>query len=137
MDVAGGHNDLTAFVAIAFTLFDARKNGEMPIVSLDTLNAFIEPQFEAIVFRSLPVVFERFIPGWFFPSTCKGEVTDFEELGSGEEQHVGRIVVERITEAAIVNNQGTHSGTLSFDGQNESGRTRPHEGNAVDRTHEV
>src|SRR6266852_2937501 len=91
--VSGGHNDLAAFVAIVFTLGDARKNGKMPTVSLDALDALIEPQFEAIVFRGLSVVFERFIPGWFFASTCKRQVPDFEELGSGEEQHVGRIVV--------------------------------------------
>src|SRR5260370_6540839 len=83
--VSGGHNDLAAFVAIVFTVFGGRKNGEMPIVSLNALNAFIEPQFETIVFSGLPVVFERFIPGWFFPRTCKGKVTDFEELGSSEE----------------------------------------------------
>jgi hypothetical protein len=56
------------------------------------------------MFGHFPVVLESLLASWFLPGRGERDIADFEKFWGGKEQHIGGIVVERIYQAAFVQN---------------------------------
>ena len=69
----------------------------------------------------LAVVFEGFGAGGLLVGAGEGHVADLEQLGGGEEGHVGGVVEERVAEAALVDEDDVEAGALRVDGAGHSG----------------
>ena len=72
--------------------------------------------------RYFAVILQRFFAGGFLPCRSERDFTNFQQFGSGKKQHVGRIVIERIHQAALVEDDDLKSNLLRFDGAGEAGR---------------
>ena len=90
------------------------------IVTADFIDGFVEPRFDSVVFHGAAVVIECLGASGLPCRDCHGQVADFHALGRGEERHVDWIVVERIAEAAFVDDERAHAGALGFDGAGEA-----------------
>jgi len=75
-----------------------------------------------VVLRNFAVVLQSFFPSGFLPGRGERDVANFKQLGSGEEQHVRRIVIQRIHQTAFVEDDDSKSDFLCFDGAGEAGR---------------
>ena len=84
-------------------------------------DAFVEAQFDAVMLDGAAVIFQGFGASGLPAGNGHGQVADFHALGRGEEKHVGRVVVERIAEAAFVDDEGAHAGALGLDGAGKAG----------------
>ena len=62
----------------------------------------------------IAIVFQRLLAIGFLVRSGERDVADFQQLGRGEERHVGGIVKEGIDEAALVHQDGRKSGALGF-----------------------
>ena len=67
-----------------------------------------------IVLRYLTVVFQSLFARGLLMSSAEGYVTDFQQLRSREERHIGGIVVDRIDDATLVDSHCLEAGTLGF-----------------------
>ena len=76
---------------------------------------------DGVVLGDLAVILEGFVPGGFLVGAGERYVADFEQFRRGKESHVGRIVEERVAEAALVDAGGAEAGALGFDGAGEAG----------------
>ena len=119
--VAGGDDD---FLAVEFVLragFVVGVDDERAVVTADLIDGFVEPRFDSVVFHGAAIIVERLGARGLPRRDRHGQVADFHALGRGEERHVDRIVVERIAEAALVDDERAHAGALGFDGAGETG----------------
>src|ERR1700730_1704080 len=66
------------------------------IATLNALDAPAQAQFQRIMLRAFAVILERLSAGGLFCGTCKRQIPDFEQFRRGEEDHIDRIVIERI-----------------------------------------
>jgi hypothetical protein len=76
------------------------------------------------VVDSTPIIFQSLGTGRLTADRGHREVTDFHSLRRGEEEHVDRIVIERIAKTAFVDDQGAHPGALRFNGAGKARRPR-------------
>ena len=95
---------------------------ERSVVPADAVSTgFVEARFEFVMLDGAAVILQRFGARGLPRRRRHGQVADFQELGRGEENHVDGIVVERIAEAALVDDERAHAGALGFDGAGEAG----------------
>ena len=94
---------------------------ERSVVTADLIDSFVEPRFDSVMFHGAAVVVERLGARGLPCRDRHGQIADFHALGRGEERHVDGIVVERIAEAALVDDERAHTGALGFDGAGEAG----------------
>jgi len=119
--VARGDDD---FLAVEFMLRAGCVVGvddEGTVMTADLIDGFVEARLDSVVFDSAAVVVERLGTGGLPCRDRHGQVADFHALGRGEECHVDGIVVERIAEATLVDDQRAHAGALGFDSAGEAG----------------
>ena len=99
------------------TVFD----GEVAVFACDGFDQFVLVDVEFVVFGDAAVVFERFGARRLFVEPRHGDVADFQKLRSGEERHVSGVVIERVGEAALVDDHGAHIALFQFDGTGQAG----------------
>ncbi len=87
----------------------------------DAFDELILRDFDAVVFGGAAIVFEGFGARGLAAESGHGEIADFHAFGRGEENHVGWIVIERVAEAAFVDDERAEIGAFGFDGAGESG----------------
>src|SRR5216683_3415480 len=118
------HGNLLALVFVLRSLLRCRYYCEVSVLAVDPQHPFVQPQFERIVLRWLPVVFQRLDASRLFRRANQRKIANFEQLRRREKHHVHGIMEDRIAKAAFVNNQRPHSGTLGFNGGRQARRPR-------------
>ncbi len=119
------HDDFPRQITLRHAAFRARDHFKPAVSSADPLDAFIQPQLELIMLRRLAVVLERLQPGRLLRRTHQRQVANFKQFRSREEDHVDRVVEERIAKATLVDHQGPHPRSARLDRRGEPGRSRP------------
>ena len=71
------------------------------------------------------VIVESLLAGWLIAPGCKRVATDFDQIWSREELHLGRITDQRIDQGTLVENTSSHPGSLELDGTREPDRSGP------------
>ena len=102
-------------------ILGTRVDREIAVAAVDALDALAQAQFEFVVLGELAIILQGFGARGLLGGADQGQVADLEEFGRGEENHVDRIVVEGVAEAAFVHDQDAHAGALGFDGAGEAG----------------
>ena len=96
-------------------------DGEAAVRAGDAFDAVVLADIEFVVGGDQAVVLEGFIAGGLGVGAGKGNVSDFEQLGGGEEGHVGGVVEERVADAAFVDEYDAEAGFLGFNCAGEAG----------------
>ena len=96
-------------------------DGEIAVGAGDAVDALVLAHVELVVGGDLAVVLEGLVAGGLGVGAGKGNAADFEQLGGGEEGHVGGVVEEGVAEAALVDEDGAEAGFLGFDGAGQAG----------------
>ena len=105
---------------------------ESAVAAVDAAHALVEARFDAVVLDGAAIVFQGLGAGGLASRGGHGEVANLHALGRGEEEHVGRIVVERVAEASLVDDQGAQAGALDLNGAGEAGRAGADADDVVD-----
>ena len=71
------------------------------VVAIDRDHALVLVDIEAIIFGDAAIIFQRLGAAGLFIERSHRQAADFEQLRRGEKHHVRRIVVERIDDAAL------------------------------------
>src|SRR6185503_17922014 len=124
--IARREDDLSGHVDVMTAVPVGGVNPEVVIATADVIYFFILVDIQLVVIRYAAVVFQGLGPIGLLVQASHGNVADFEQLGSGEERHVGRVVIERIGNTALFEENHVEIATLQLDATGESGRTRPH-----------
>ncbi len=90
------------------------------IVAIYGIDAFVLVDVQLVVVRHTPVILQSLGSRGFFIEARHRNVTDLQQLGSGEECHVGGVVVERIDDAAFVDNHCVQAPPPQFDSTGEA-----------------
>ena len=101
--------------------FDRACGRRSAVVAGDAFDALVQMRLESVVLDGAAIVFQGLGARGLAAGDGHGQVADFHALGRGEERHVHRIVVERIAEAAFVDDERAQAGALGFDGAGEAG----------------
>src|SRR5882724_2477496 len=117
------NNQLTGAIVIDPAEAIGRRNLKIVVTPGHRLHPLVLADIEMIVLGDLAVVFERLLPGGFLPGGAERNIADFQQFGGSEERHVGRIVVDRIDYASLVDGYGLEASPLGLDGAGQSGRT--------------
>ncbi len=94
-----------------------------PVAARDLGDALVLPDVQLVVVRRAAVVLERLGAGRLLSEGRHGEFADLEQFGRGEEHHIGGVVVERIDDAALFEENGVEPAPLQLDPAGQSGRT--------------
>lgn len=95
-------------------------DGEGAVGAGDAFDELILDDVECVVFGGAAIIFEGFGARGFAAEGSHREIADLHAFGSGEENHIGWIVIERVAEAAFVDDERTKAGAFGFDGASES-----------------
>src|SRR5277367_5664917 len=87
-------------------------------------DALVLADVKPVVVRNAAVILERFGAHRLFVKRRHGDVADLEQLGRGEEDHVGRVVVEGVYDAAFVKEDGADVAAFELDAAGEAGGAR-------------
>src|ERR1041385_3954159 len=96
------------------------------IVACNTIDPLVLADIELEMLGNAPVIFQRFGPVGLFVEAGHRNITDFQQFGRGEEDHVGGVVVNGIHHAALFDQDGFDSAVLQFDSAGETGGTGAH-----------
>ncbi len=105
------------------------------IAALNILDALAQSQFQRIMLRAFAVILERLSAGGLLRRTRKWKIPDFEQFRRREEDHIDRIVVERIAQAAFVDHQRAQARAFRLDGASQACRARS-DANQIKGVHE-
>ena len=119
--IASGEDDFAGCVVLRISIGIASADTECAIAAGDGLDGFVEAQFEGVVIGGAAIVFEGFGARGFCFRGGERKIADFEAFGGGEEDHVGRVVIDGIAEAALVDDEGAEACAFGFDGAGEAG----------------
>src|SRR5437588_697923 len=133
--VPRGHGNLFAPVSLLRSLLRFRYYREVAVLSIDPHYPLVQLQFQRVVLRRLPVVFQRFNASRLFRRANQGQITNFEQFRRREKDHVHGIMKDRIAKACFVDDQRPYSRALGFNGGGQARRPRPNANNVV-CTHE-
>ena len=78
-----------------------------------------------------PVILQRFGPVGLVVQARHRNVADLQQLRRGEEHHVGRVVIERVDDAAFLDQDRLHAALLQLDAAGEAG------GSGADRLRDI
>lgn len=119
--VAGCHDEPAGAVLEFAAETVGGVDGEVAFAAGDSIDVFVLTHVEAVVIGDLAVVLEGFAAVGLLIGAGEGHVADLEQLRCGEEDHVCRVVEERIAEAALIDEEGGEAGALGLDGAGEAG----------------
>jgi len=122
--VAGGHHDFPRRIGRDLTVGRARVHLKLAVGAANIRNLLSQAQFQLIVLSRLAVILECFDASRLLCRTDQRQIADFEQLRGGKENHVHRIVIERVAEATFVDDQRAHSGALGLYRTGQAGGTR-------------
>ena len=74
----------------------------MSIGSVEAQHLLVLVDIELVMIGNAPVVFERFGATGLFVERGHRNIADFEQLGRGEKDQVDRIVIDRVDDAAFI-----------------------------------
>src|ERR1022692_2300077 len=100
------------------------KHLKRAILAGDVRDALVILDIQLEVVRRAAIVLQRLMPVGLLVEAGHGDVADFEQFGRGEEDHVGRVVVEGIHHAAFFDQQGADAALLQLDSTGQAGRPR-------------
>ncbi len=119
--VAGGDDELAGAMRERAAEAVGGVDGEVAVGAGDAFDGLVLAYVEVVVLGDFAVVLERFVAAGLLVGAGEGHVADLEQLRRGEEGHVGRVVEERVAEAALVDQHGGEAGALGFDGAGKAG----------------
>ena len=125
--VAGGNHDLACTVVVDGALPVGRGYAKITVLTRNRLYPFVLPDVQLKVLGDTAVIFERFQPRRLSQRGGERNIANLEQLRRGEEHHVGRIVIDGIDEASLVDNQGLEARLLRFDGAGHARGTSAHD----------
>jgi hypothetical protein len=100
-----------------------RVKAKIAVIAFDAQHRLVLADIEFVVVGDAAVILEGLGASGFLIEAGHRNLADFEQFRRGEEDHVGRIVVNRIDDAAFIENDGLHVTPLQLDAARESGRT--------------
>lgn len=120
--VAGGDDELACAMDEFAAELVGGVDGEVTIGAGYLVDVFVLADVEPVVLGYLAVVLEGLGTGGLLVGRGEGHVADLEQLGRGEEGHVGGVIEERVGEATLVHENDTEAVALGCDGAGEAGR---------------
>ena len=119
--VAGGDDELAGakFGGAVEAIGDL--DAEIAVAAFYAGYVAVLQDMDGVVLGDLAVILEGFVARGLLVGAGERYVADFEQFRRGKESHVGRIVEERVAEAALVDAGGAEAGALGFDGAGEAG----------------
>ena len=119
--VAGCDGNLLGGELRRDSLLIPRVHDKMPVAALDALDAMAQAQIQVVVLDALAVILQGLGARGFLGGAGQRQVADLQQFRRREKDHVHRIVVEGIAEAALVDHQRPHAGAFGFDGAGQAG----------------
>src|SRR5579872_6523052 len=86
----------------------------------DSIHALVLMNIQLVMVGDAAVIFQSFGAAGLFRETGHGDIADLEQLRRGEENEIDRIVVDRVDDAALLDQDGLHAAFLQFDSTSES-----------------
>ena len=123
--VAGGDHDLPRAVGLLTPEAVLHPDAKAAVRPLDAKHRLILPHIQLIVVRHLAVVLQRLIARGLLVGAGERDVADLQQLRRGKEGHVGRVVKDRVAQAALVHQHRPHPAPAALDGARQAGRTSP------------
>ncbi len=129
--VAGGENHLLSAVAVVVPVTAGSGHLEVAVGAVEIVHLFVLPDFELVQVRNPPVILQRFAANRLLVERGHRNVADFQQLGRGEEHHVGGVVVERVHHAALIDQKRPQAAPLQLDAAGQSGGAGAHHDGVV------
>src|SRR5204863_4123018 len=117
------NHQLACAVQLRVTVAINTRDREVAAASADRVHRLVLANVEPVMLRNFSVVLQGFGARGLLVGGGERNVADLQQLRSGEEDHVGGIVEERIDQASFINAGGTKAGALCFNRAREAGRS--------------
>ena len=114
--IAGRDNNLSGAAVMDVSLAIGGGNVKTSVFAIDGLHPVVLVDLQIVVLCGSAVVLKSFLAGGLDERTREGDVANLQEFRRCEEGHVGRIVENRIDEAALVENERLEASLLRFNG---------------------
>ena len=88
---------------------------EVAVLTFDSICALVLTHIEPEILGYAPVVFQSLRPIGLLVEAGHWKVADFEELRRGKEGHVRRVVIERISQATLLQQDDAQIALLNLD----------------------
>lgn len=131
--VAGGDDDLLSVILVADIGPAERVHHEIAVGAADADDVLVEAGLEAEVLGGAAVVFQRLGASGLAAGGGHRKIADFHAFGRSEERHVGRVVVERVAQRALIYHQGAQTCASGLDGAGEASGSRADANHVVGR----
>ena len=122
--VSRGNNDLAASVVVNAAQPVAGSDVKITILPGNRFNPLILAHIELVVLGDFAVVLQGFEAVGLGVGGAERNIADFQQLRRGEEDHVGRIVKNRVDQASLVNADDLKAGLLRLNCARQTGRSR-------------
>src|ERR1700744_1622077 len=88
---------------------------ERAIVSGNIFDFFVLPNSEPVMIGNAAIIFQRLSAHRLFIQRRHGNIAYFEQFRRREKYELGRVVVDRIYDAAFIDNDDAHTTALQLD----------------------
>src|SRR5579884_688386 len=95
-------NDFPRGIAMRLAPVGFRADGEVSVSAVEAQHSLVLVNVELVMIRNAPVILQRLRAAGFFVERRHGDVADFEQLGSGEENEINGVVVNRVDYTALI-----------------------------------
>ncbi len=129
--IAGRHHNLLRVVFLFAPAGRLRNHREPAVLPVHVQHFFKQPQLEAVMLRTLPVIFQSLNPRRLVPARHHRQPADLQQLRRRKKHHVHRVVVNRIAQASLVNHQRPHPHPLRLHSASQPGRPRSNANNVI------
>src|SRR5215831_6685036 len=124
--IPGGEDDLARHVGAMAAVTVGAVHAECPIVARHVIYFLVLVDIQLVVIRHAAVVLERLSAVGLLVQAGHRDVADFKQLRSREERHVGGVIVERVRDAALFDEDRIQAAPLEFDAAGEACRPGAH-----------
>ncbi len=121
--VAGGDDELAGAMNEFASELVGGVDGEVAIGTGYVIDVFVLADVEPVVLGDFAVVLESLGAGRLLIGRGEGHVADLEQLGRGEEGHVGGVIEVRVGVSPLVLENHAEAVALGCDGAGEAGGT--------------
>src|SRR5580692_7927512 len=116
-----GYYDFSCAVLLRLPKAIGGVHSEGVVAACDAVHFFVLMNFDFEMFDGAPVIFQSFGASGLEVGDGHRQVADFHAFGRGEKSHVGRIVEQRVTEAAFIEDKRGEALEFGFDGTGQAG----------------
>ena len=119
--VAHRENDLLRIEALRAAARIDGVRDEGAVFAGDFFDRRVLTDVDLVMHRHAPIILEGFVTHGLFVERRHGNIADFKQFRRGEKHHIGGVIVERVDDAALVEENDVYATALEFDAAGEAG----------------